>query len=129
MKNTTLKVAAYTILAVIFLTWLSRSTRKRKPKKIEVVKLTGESYLHQASTWAAAAESENNALLSLLHINYAIVCANIGRSLDDTHLREGEFIDFIRRCELLQATRVKALTMKCPALRKDLKLAQIAGWL
>lgn len=124
------KAAAYVVGGVSVVTWLSCMVRRR-PASSE--RALGEQYLIEASKWSTIAGNEKNMILALMHVNYALSCANVAKALCDAEAIRAKYgmdiSNFIAETSSMQASIVKSLGESAPSMKPDAELAQASGWI
>lgn len=123
-------MATCVVVFMVIATWLSCTIRKQPAVSEPSL---GLQYLKEASKWATIASDESNAVLAMMHANYALCCANVAKALcsdDKMHEHAGIRIDtFISDVTALQESVVRDLGKQCPSVRPTAALAEASGWM
>lgn len=118
------------IILVLVISWLSNMTRPIGQQKQSNLP---EQYLQESSKWSAIARNETNPILALVHINYALACANVAKDLSSeqylTDIMGIEFQTYLQDCITLQDQTIRALGSTCPELKPHTKFAVTSGWI
>ena len=128
-----MKYAIGAVVIVIALSFLSRWTthevNRYSPKFVSNVR----SLVRYATQWATTSQQDENPLLSLTHINYALSYAYVARKLVPS--KEVERIVNVNLDELIflleeeQLIAIQKIHAQCPSLQPNGVFAANTGWL
>jgi hypothetical protein len=126
-------LAAVTVVAVVLLlALLSRSTGGGSGTYNSQFKGTLKNLISQSNRWSTIAQQDQNLVVALMHVNYALGFLKASRRLasdeDIQKITGTNVVELHFIMENQQADLIQQISTACPALGLDGVVALNAGW-
>ena len=125
-------VAAGVVVLVLVLALLSRKIDTGAGVYSAHYKKTLKNLLSQSTRWSSVASQDQNPMIALMHINYALgflkACRRLASDSDIQKITGSNIVELSYIMENQQAELMSQISAKCPELGLDGVVALNAGW-